>query len=134
MCGRCSRRKIALFAVGIGFFEMVAQVKSDGTSGAAESQAIAAGIDEPLPSEAMVASQLLDPIWRVESEQGEARLGHAVAVAGDVNGDGFADVIAADPLFGAAGARTGRVQLYLGSAAGLEGVASRQCGGKRRRR
>ncbi|MEW5847328.1 MAG: FG-GAP-like repeat-containing protein [Myxococcota bacterium] len=46
---------------------------------------------------------------------GATGLGHAVAHAGDVNGDGFSDVLVTAPGEG----RRGVVHLYLGNAAGL---------------
>jgi hypothetical protein len=54
--------------------------------------------------------------WVVESNSANARFGHAVASAGDVNGDGYDDVIVGAPLYdGYAGAAF----VYLGSASGL---------------
>ena len=43
-------------------------------------------------------------------------VGHAVAGAGDVNGDGYDDVIIGAPFFNA---DEGRVYVYLGSSSGL---------------
>jgi hypothetical protein len=40
-----------------------------------------------------------DPYWYAENDQGDALLGHSVASAGDVNGDGFSDIIAGAPLY-----------------------------------
>jgi hypothetical protein len=51
--------------------------------------------------------------------QGGAQLGYSVAGAGDVNGDGFADVVVGAPFFDAQQANEGRAYLYLGSDAGL---------------
>jgi hypothetical protein len=61
--------------------------------------------------------------WTVESDQVDARLGGAVATAGDVNGDGFADVIVGADYFDATRTNEGRVSMYLGSASGLSSVA-----------
>jgi MYXO-CTERM domain-containing protein len=48
-----------------------------------------------------------------------ARSGYGLGAA-DVNGDGYADLLVGEPYFdGVAGADTGRVQLFLGSAGGL---------------
>jgi hypothetical protein len=58
--------------------------------------------------------------WTVESNDNGARLGTDVAAAGDVNGDGFDDVIVSAPYFTAGQSDEGRAFLYLGSAAGLQ--------------
>ncbi len=61
-----------------------------------------------------------DPAWRVPGALPRARFGHSVASAGDVNADGYADVIIGAPLQdGFVSAEEGRVYLYLGSAEGL---------------
>jgi hypothetical protein len=52
-----------------------------------------------------------------------ARLGWAVGTAGDVNGDGYADVIIGAPGYGTAANQTGRVYVYHGSASGLSTTA-----------
>jgi hypothetical protein len=41
----------------------------------------------------------LTPNWTAESNQASALFGYAVGTAGDVNGDGFADVIVGAPYF-----------------------------------
>jgi hypothetical protein len=59
--------------------------------------------------------------WTGESNKKGAEFGHAVSDAGDVNGDGYGDVIVGAPLFdGSLGYEHGRVYLYLGAATGLE--------------
>lgn len=69
----------------------------------------------------------LDPLlttaaWTAESNQADSNFGISVASAGDVNGDGFSDVIVGAHLFDNGQTNEGRVTLYLGSAAGLETV------------
>jgi hypothetical protein len=64
-------------------------------------------------------SQLPCPAWRVESDQAGAQMGSSVASAGDVNGDGYADVVVATWLYDEGEIDEGRVQAYLGSATGL---------------
>jgi hypothetical protein len=70
--------------------------------------------------------------WVAESNQSGASFGFSVAGAGDVNGDGFDDVIVGAYLFGQNG--EGRAFAYYGSAAGLSAdpdwtVGSNQGGG-----
>ncbi len=60
------------------------------------------------------------PSWSVEGNQASADMGHCASPAGDVNNDGFDDVLVAAPLYDEpGGADHGRVWLYLGSATGL---------------
>ena len=57
--------------------------------------------------------------------QAGSQLGYSVAGAGDVNGDGYADVIVGAPYYdAAAGVDEGRVFLYLGGASGLSASPS----------
>ncbi len=57
--------------------------------------------------------------WSVESNQASAFLGWAVARAGDVNGDGYDDLVIGAPNWDGSVANEGRATLYLGSATGL---------------
>ncbi len=57
-----------------------------------------------------------DPSWTVESDAEGSYLGEAVSGAGDVNADGFDDVLVAAPSTD----DSGRVYLYLGSEDGLQ--------------
>jgi len=66
----------------------------------------------------------LTPGWIGESNQSGAHYGAAVGTAGDVNGDGFADVIVGAPLFTSQVTRGGRTYLYLGAAYGLSPASS----------
>jgi hypothetical protein len=59
------------------------------------------------------------PVWSAESNQAEARFGTSVGTAGDVNGDGYADVIVGAPYYSAGQTNEGRAYVYLGSASGL---------------
>ncbi len=59
------------------------------------------------------------PDWAVESNMVHAFFGDEVASAGDVNGDGYDDVIVSAPMYGLNGA----VFVYFGSATGLSTTA-----------
>jgi hypothetical protein len=57
--------------------------------------------------------------WVVESNEFHSRLGNSVGTAGDVNGDGFDDVIIGTPVSDEVQDNEGRVFVYYGSEAGL---------------
>jgi hypothetical protein len=57
--------------------------------------------------------------WTAESNQAESIFGIAVSNAGDVNGDGYSDVIVGAPHFENGTWREGRAFVYHGSPAGL---------------
>lgn len=59
------------------------------------------------------------PSWQIESDLVEAYLGWSVASAGDVNGDGFDDVIVGAKWAQDSFTNEGMAQLYLGSKTGL---------------
>jgi hypothetical protein len=59
------------------------------------------------------------PSWTAEGNQGIAHFGTSVATAGDVNGDGYSDVIVGAPFHSNVGFYAGRAYVYLGSDAGL---------------
>jgi hypothetical protein len=57
-------------------------------------------------------------------DQANARYGRSVASAGDVNGDGYDDVIVGAPYYSTPNLFAGKAYLYLGSATGLATSAS----------
>jgi len=59
------------------------------------------------------------PAWTAESDQATARFGRSVATAGDVNGDGYADILVGAYQYDNGQADEGRAFAYHGSAAGL---------------
>jgi uncharacterized repeat protein (TIGR01451 family) len=59
------------------------------------------------------------PSWSAEADQAVAYFGYAVATAGDVNGDGFSDVIVGAAWYDNGQNDTGRAYVYLGSPSGL---------------
>lgn len=61
--------------------------------------------------------------WMVESNHAYARFGYAVSTAGDVNGDGYSDVVVGAYSYDD-GAESGGVYCFGGSATGLETTAS----------
>ena len=66
------------------------------------------------------------PAFSVVGEGAEDWLGGSVATAGDVNADGYADVVIAAESFanGQPGSYTGKIYVFHGSAAGLTGTAT----------
>ncbi len=64
------------------------------------------------------------PAWSVEGNQANALLGKAVSTAGDVNGDGYSDVLVGCPGFDHGLSDVGAAYFYTGSASGLSTVAS----------
>jgi hypothetical protein len=56
---------------------------------------------------------------RLESNQAGALMGYSVAGAGDVNGDGYADVIVGSNGYSAGAFSEGAAFVFLGSAAGI---------------
>jgi len=66
------------------------------------------------------------PAWTAQSEQIRARFGWSVATAGDVNGDGYSDVLVGASYFdnGAVDLNHGRAYAYYGSSTGLSTTAA----------
>lgn len=61
----------------------------------------------------------LTPSWHAESDRAATEFGYSVATAGDVNGDGYDDVIVGAPCYGNPQPYEGAVAVYHGSASGL---------------
>jgi hypothetical protein len=59
------------------------------------------------------------PDWAAESDQHVSYFGHSVGTAGDVNGDGYADVIVGAWRYSHGQIKEGMAFLYLGSEGGL---------------
>jgi hypothetical protein len=64
------------------------------------------------------------PNWTAESDQANAYFGYSVASAGDVNGDGYSDVIVGALEYDHGQADEGRALVYYGSASGLSTTPS----------
>lgn len=61
----------------------------------------------------------MQPALVLEKNQAESRMGHSVACAGDINGDGFADIIVGAYLYDNGQKDEGMVYVYQGSKTGL---------------
>ena len=59
------------------------------------------------------------PSWQAEGDQDSTEFGYRVASAGDVNGDGYSDVIIGAPFYDNGQRDEGKVFVYLGSKTGL---------------
>ncbi|MEO0123644.1 MAG: FG-GAP-like repeat-containing protein [candidate division WOR-3 bacterium] len=64
------------------------------------------------------------PNWTGESNQNNARYGTSVATAGDVNGDGYSDIIVGAPLYDDGDTDEGAAFVYHGSVSGLSNTPS----------
>ncbi len=59
--------------------------------------------------------------WRAEGEQSGALLGYSVSGSGDVNGDGYGDVVAGAPKYDDGQSNEGKAYMWLGSSSGPNG-------------
>jgi hypothetical protein len=67
--------------------------------------------------------------WKRASSQSGAYYGHSVSNAGDVNGDGYGDVIVGAHMFSTANSDAGRAYVYHGGASGLSNIAAWESSG-----
>jgi len=67
---------------------------------------------------------LQTPGWSAEGNQNEAVFGSKVSTAGDINGDGYSDVIVSALWYDNDGVDQGKVFVYKGSSAGLSNSPS----------
>ena len=72
------------------------------------------------------AGPAANPSWTYEGGDAWGTVGESVDGAGDVNGDGYADVIVGEPGYGA---DVGRAHIFYGSASGLAATPGRTLGG-----
>ncbi len=67
----------------------------------------------------------IDPIWTSSGDvRADSRYGWSVAGVGDVNKDGFDDVVVSAPWFTTANTSAGKIYLYYGNASGLSSTPS----------
>ncbi len=79
----------------------------------------AAGVPPPAGLVPKAHPQAGAPSWTLYGGQPGAAFGSSVATAGDVNGDGFSDLIVGAPAYPNGTSEPGRAMVFLGSASGL---------------
>ena len=75
---------------------------------------------EPALAQSTIPASSAD--WILDADQATGTFGTQVGPAGDVDGDGYGDVLIGDSGFDGAFADGGRISLHRGSAAGLSRV------------
>ena len=70
-------------------------------------------------AQAGIEAEVLSPSWQDDGAEQGAEFGYAVAGSGDVNGDGFADVLIGAPHATLVNYRAGAAYLYYGGRGGL---------------
>ncbi len=85
---------------------------------------VSSSISYPITIDPMLTGLPGSPSWQSLGEASGARHGFSVSTAGDVNGDGYEDVLVGAPYLDAGGTDNGRAYLYYGSASGLAGGAA----------
>ncbi len=79
----------------------------------------ASGAQYPVTIDPIIAGPSRNPDWVVWSNQKQASLGFSVATAGDVNGDGYSDIIVGAAYYDNGETDEGKAFVYHGSASGL---------------
>ena len=97
---------------------------ADGVPLTASMETVPGGMQLVVHTEGAKAPIVIDPTITVEAwaygiSQSSADVGEAVADAGDVNGDGYSDVIVGAPYYDDGHTNEGAAWIFLGSAAGL---------------
>jgi hypothetical protein len=83
------------------------------------SPGLAAPDVETSPTDEMPTGGLATiPGWSYDSNQAGAQLGSSVSTAGDVNGDGYDDIIVGAPLYSGGATNSGRAYVFYGSPTG----------------
>src|SRR6185503_15661971 len=72
----------------------------------------------------LTVDPVLTEAWLAEGDQASAFFGLSVASAGDVNGDGYSDVIIGAPQYSNGQTFEGRAFVYMGSSGGLSPSAA----------
>ena len=80
---------------------------------------LALGASAPGAQAAPASSPEPTPSWSATGNQSDAHFGYSVAPAGDVNGDGYADVLVGARSFDSGEQNEGRAFVYHGSPDGL---------------
>ncbi len=80
-----------------------------------------AGAEYPIFIDPYFTAMVLEPLWTAEGDQDYEWFGYSTESAGDVNGDGYEDVIVGAPRYDCS---TGRAVLFHGSATGPSSTPS----------
>ncbi|MDF1556107.1 MAG: FG-GAP-like repeat-containing protein, partial [Deferrisomatales bacterium] len=83
-----------------------------------------AGAEYPITIDPAIVSLSVLPDRLLSGSQEGAGLGWSVSTAGDVNGDGYSDVVVGVPNYDGGELNEGMAALYLGTATGLNGASS----------
>jgi hypothetical protein len=83
----------------------------------------ASGAEYPVIIDPVITGLSMTADWTAEGNQNNAQFGYSVATAGDINGDGFSDVIVGAYRYDNDQTDEGRAFVYYGSAAGLSTTA-----------
>jgi hypothetical protein len=95
----------------------------DGGTSAGEAYVVFGGVTR-LPGTVIDLTNLGNNGFVLVGEEANDRAGVSVSSAGDVNGDGFDDIIVGAPYNDAGGSQAGRAYVVFGSASGLAGTTT----------